>query len=85
MSFNTESPLILKKFILLNIDDCNVFKLCDSENNCIFTGKISEFFDICLENPQYCRYLNWYVAYFSSDTLCISEKTTERSYSYERI
>lgn len=82
MNFNSP-PLVLKKFIQLNIDDCNIFNLYDSESNCIFTGKISEFFDRCLENPEYCKYLKWYIRHFSSDTLFISKEFNERNYSYE--
>lgn len=88
MSFNHQPPLILKKFIQLNIDDCNIFTIYDSEQKPVFTGKASEFFDICLENPEYCKYLKWYVTYFSADTLCISETlnySERRNYSYERI
>lgn len=73
MSLYREPPIMLKKFIQLNIDDCGVFTISDPEQNKIFTGNASDFLDACLENSIYHKYLKWYVIYFSADTLCISE------------
>ncbi len=73
MSLFHEPPIMLKRFIQLNLDDSEVFTLSDSENSKIFTGNASEFLDACLENSHYRQYLKWYVVYFSPDTLCISE------------
>jgi len=67
------SPIVLKRFIQLNIDDYDVFTIVDSECNRIFTGNASGFLDACLENSKYCKYLKWYVVYFSSDLLKISD------------
>lgn len=68
-----ENSMILRKFIQLNIDDSDIFTIFDSEASPVFTGSSSQFFDACLENPDYCKYLKWNVVCFSSDSLHISE------------
>lgn len=79
MSLYRESPIMLKRFIQLNIDDCGVFTISDPEQNKIFTGNASDFLDACLESPMYHKYLKWYVVYFSADTLCISENIKQEA------
>jgi len=73
MNLFNEPPIMLKKFIQLNLDDSEVFTLSDSKNSKIFTGNASEFLDACLEDSRYHKYLKWYVVYFSPDMLYISE------------
>lgn len=79
MSLYRESPIMLKRFIQLNIDDCEVFTISDPEQNKIFTGNASDFLDACLESSIYHKYLKWYVVYFSADTLCISENIKQEA------
>lgn len=70
----------LRKFIMLNIEDCSVFTIFDSDSNKIFTGSASDFFDICLKDSSYQKYLTWDVLRFSSDEILIADLAERRDF-----